>query len=57
MTVMYQVSNIVKLHKDSDIREGTSGHSLKLFIDVLVQMLEKKASHLEFPDYGTIYRK
>ena len=27
------VSNIVKLHKDSDTREGTRGHSLKLFIE------------------------
>ena len=24
---------IVKLHKDSDTREGTRGHSLKLFIE------------------------
>ena len=27
------VSNIIKLHKDSDTREGTRGHSLKLFIE------------------------
>ena len=27
------VPNIVKLHKDSDTREGTRGHSLKLFIE------------------------
>ena len=27
------VSNIVKLHKDSDTREGTRGHSLKLFLE------------------------
>ena len=27
------VSNIVKLHKDSDTREGTRGHGLKLFIE------------------------
>ena len=27
------VSNIVKLHKDSDTREGTNGHSLKLFFE------------------------
>ena len=32
------VSNIVKLHKDNDTKEGTKGHSLKL---------EKKASHLD----------
>ena len=44
------VSNIVKLHKDSDTREGTRGHSLKLFIERALQMLEKKASHLELPD-------
>ena len=27
------VSNIVKLHKDSDTREGTRGHSLNLFLE------------------------
>ena len=27
------VSNIIKLYKDSDRREGTRGHSLKLFIE------------------------
>ena len=27
------VSNIVKLHKDSYTREGTRGHSLKLFLE------------------------
>ena len=27
------VSNIVKLHKDSDTREATRGHSLKLFLE------------------------
>ena len=27
------VSNIIKLHKSSDTREGTTGHSLKLFIE------------------------
>ena len=27
------VSNIVKLHKDSDTTDGTRGHSLKLFIE------------------------
>ena len=27
------ISNIVKLHKDSDTREGTRGHSLKLVIE------------------------
>ena len=27
------VSNIVKLHKDSDTREGTRGNSLKLFLE------------------------
>ena len=27
------VYNIVKLHKDSDIREGTRGHSLKLYLE------------------------
>ena len=27
------VSDIVKLHKDSDTKEGTRGHSLKLFIE------------------------
>ena len=27
------VSNIVKLHKDSDTREGSRGHTLKLFLE------------------------
>ena len=27
------VSNIVKQHKDSDTREGTRGHSLKMFLE------------------------
>ena len=27
------VSNIVKMHKDSDTREGTKGHNLKLFLE------------------------
>ena len=27
------VSNIVKLHKDSDTKEGTRGQSLKLFLE------------------------
>ena len=33
------VSNIIKLHKDSDTREGTRGHSLKLFIDKLFMFI------------------
>ena len=27
------VSNIVKLHEESDTKEGTRGHSLKLFLE------------------------
>ena len=46
------VSNIVKLHKDSDTREGTRGHSLKLFIESACTNVRK-----ELPDYGMIYRK
>ena len=44
------VSNIVKLHKDSDTKEGTRGHSLKLF-------LERAHINIRKENYGTIYRK
>ena len=37
------VSNIVKLHKDSDTREGTRGHSLKLFIERACTNLKKES--------------
>ena len=40
------VSNIVKLHKDSDTREGTRGHSLKFFIERACTNVRKKSSSL-----------
>ena len=40
------VSNIVKLHKDSDTREGTRGHSLKLFIERACTNVRKEGSSL-----------
>ena len=36
------VSNIIKLHKDSDTSEGTRGHSLKLFIERARTNVRKK---------------
>ena len=40
------VSNIVKLHKDSDTREGTRGHSLKLFIERACTNVRKESLSL-----------
>ena len=40
------VSNIVKLHKDSDTREGTRGHSLKLFIESASTNVRKESFSL-----------
>ena len=40
------VSNIVKLHKDSDTREGTRGHSLKLFIERACTNVRKESFSL-----------
>ena len=40
------VSNIVKLHKDSDTREGTRGHSLKLFIEHACTNVRKESFSL-----------
>ena len=40
------VSNIVKLHKDSDTREGTRGHSLKLFIESACTNVRKESFSL-----------
>ena len=42
------VSNIVKLHKDSDTREGTRGHSLKLFIESACTNVRKESFSLSF---------
>ena len=39
-------SNIVKLHKDSDTREGTRGHSLKLFIERACTNVRKESFSL-----------
>ena len=36
------VSNIVKLHKDSDIKEGTRGHNLKLFLECALANVTKE---------------
>ena len=50
------VSNIVKLHKDSDTKEGTMDHSLKLFLEcALTSVTKRKVSHLELQNYGMIY--
>ena len=43
---MMHVSNIVKLHKDSDTREGTRGHSLKLFIERACTNVRKESFSL-----------
>ena len=40
------VSNIVKLHKDSDTREGTRDHSLKLFIERACTNVRKESVSL-----------
>ena len=40
------VSNIVKLHKDIDSREGTRGHSLKLFIERACTNVRKESFSL-----------
>ena len=40
------VSNTVKLHKDSDTREGTRGHSLKLFIEHAYTNVRKESFSL-----------
>ena len=40
------VSNIVKLHKDSNTREGTRGHSLKLFIERACTNIRKESVSL-----------
>ena len=40
------VSNISKLHKDSDTREGTRGHSLKLFIEHACTNVRKESFSL-----------
>ena len=40
------VSNIVKLHKDSDTKERTRGHSLKLFIEHACTNVRKESSSL-----------
>ena len=40
------VSNIVKLHKDSDTREGTRGRSLKLFIERACTNVRKESFSL-----------
>ena len=42
------VSNIVKLHKDSDTREGTRGHSLKLFIEHACTNVRKDSFSLSY---------
>ena len=53
------VCNIIKLHKDSDTREGTRGHSLKLFIERACTNVRKESFSLRvtrlLPDYGMIY--
>ena len=43
---MSDVSNIVKLHKDNDTREGTRGHSLKLFIELACTNVRKESFSL-----------
>ena len=48
------ISNTVKLHKDSNTKERTRGHSLKLS---RMCSLEKNASHFELQNYGMIYQK
>ena len=40
------VSDIVKLHKDSDTREGTRGQSLKLFIEHACTNVRKESFSL-----------
>ena len=40
------VSNIVKLHKDSDTREGTRGHSLKLLLERALTNVRKESISL-----------
>ena len=40
------VSDIVKLHKDSDTREGTRDHSLKLFIEHACTNVRKESFSL-----------
>ena len=40
------VSNIIKLHKDSDTREGTRDHSLKLFIERACTNVRKESFSL-----------
>ena len=40
------VSNIIKLHKDSDTWEGTRGHSLKLFIERACTNVRKESLSL-----------
>ena len=40
------VSNIVKLHKDSDTREGTRGNNLKLFIERACTNVRKESFSL-----------
>ena len=40
------ISNIVKLHKDSDTREGKRGHSLKLFIERACTNVRKESFSL-----------
>ena len=40
------VSNIVKLHKDSDTREGIRGHSLQLFIERACTNVRKESFSL-----------
>ena len=42
------VSNIVKLHKDSDTREGTRGHSLKLFLECACTNIRKESFSLSY---------
>ena len=41
-----KLPNIVKLHKDSDTREGTRGHSLKLFIECACTNVRKESFSL-----------
>ena len=40
------VSNIIKLHKDSDTRKGTRGHSLNLFIERACTNVRKESFSL-----------
>ena len=51
------VSNIVKLHKDSDTKGGPRGHSLKLFLECARTNVRKEIFSLRIKNYGMIYRK